>query len=193
MYSTHADEEQLISPYAVAGILPDDPKPYSVVAVNNGAGNKMEAYVSVDVAYDGGTCIAGTRLSSIDITLHNSAPTSGLPPYVTERNDLPLAEQAKAAPGSTKELLYVYGPVGSANVLTTIDDSIVATPESIERNHPVWRIDVVLQPGQTRTVSVQLQQIVDATTPDAPLVLGSQPMAIPQHTSTTAGTACTDS
>jgi hypothetical protein len=193
VYSTHGEEEAFLSPYAVAGILPDGPKPYSVVAVNNGAGNKLEAYVSIDAAYDGGSCLAGTRLSTIDITLHNSAPPGGLPPYVTERNDLPTAVQIKAAPGSTKELLYVYGPVGSSNVLTTLDEEIVAPPEGLERNHPVWRIDVVLQPGQTRTVSVQLQQTVDAQTPDAKLILGSQPMAIMQKNSVTEGTACTES
>ena len=193
MYSAHADEEAFLSPYSTAGILPDDAKPYSIVAVNNGAGNKLDAYVSITADYDGGSCIAGTRLSTIDVTLYNSAPSKGLPPYVTERNDLPKAEQSKAAPGSTKELLYVYGPVGSSNVLTTVDENIVAAPEGLERNHPVWRIDVVLQPGQTRTVSLQLQQTVDAQTPDTKIILGSQPMAIAQHHSVAEGTACTES
>jgi len=193
MYSTHDDEQTVLAGYSIAGIVPDDAKPYSIVAINNGSGNKMEAYVSVDVAYDGGVCIAGTRLSTINITLHNSAPVSGLPEYVVGRRDLPADERDKVSASSTKELLYVYGPVGSTNALTTIDDSILATSEGLERNHPVWRIDVVVQPGQTRTVSVQLQQVVDATTPDSLVVLGKQPMAIAQKNSVTPGTACTAS
>ena len=191
MYSTHADEQQLLSQYAVAGVLPDDPKPYSTVAIINGSGNKMEAYVSADVAYDGGDCLSGTRLSKLDITLTNSAPKSGLPNYVVGRHELTAEEAAHTARSSTKELLYIYGPVGSTNSLTTVDDQIVATPEGVERNHPVWRVDVVLQPGQTRVVSVQLQQIVDTNTPDTPMVIGRQPMANVMTTSVTGGTACT--
>jgi hypothetical protein len=193
MYSTHSAEQLVLGQYAMAGVLPDDPSPYSVVAVNNGSGNKMEAYVSVDVAYDGGSCIAGTRLSTLNVTVHNSAPETGLPDYVVGRHELTAAQAAKEPRSSTNELLYIYGPVSSSNALTTLDGSIVATPQGIERNHPVWRVDVAVNPGQTRTVSVQLQQVVDATTPDSPMVLGAQPMAIPQTTSVTPGSACTDS
>jgi hypothetical protein len=193
MYSSHPDEQVVLSQFSLAGVLPDDPKPYSVVAVNNGSGNKMEAYVSVDVEYDGGSCVDGTRLSTLNVTLHNSAPTSGLPDYVVGRHDLTPEQAAKVPRSSTKELLYIYGPVRSLNALTTIDDSIVSPPEGLERNHPVWRVDVPINPGQTRTVSVQLQQIVDSQTPDTAMTLGSQPMAIPQKTNVIPGTECTSS
>jgi hypothetical protein len=188
VWSAHPDEESQLAKYSVAGVLPDAPGPFAMVAVNNGAGNKLDAYTAVTVDYQLGTCAGPIRTSTIHITVHDGAPKSGLAANVAGRLDLPPAQQASAPRGSTKVLLYVYGPVDSANGLTTLDGQQVDVSEGLERGHPVWRVDVVLLPGQTRTVDVEMIENVDPSAPTTATV-GVQPMAVPQVVRVTPCTA----
>ena len=193
VYSANTAEEAKLADLVVAGVLPDAPGPFAMVAVNNGSGDKLNAYTSVHLDYRQGTCTAAVRDSTIHITVHNGAPASGLPAYVVgNRSDLPVDQRANAPAGSTKVLLYVYGPVDSANALTTVDGKAVDVSEGLERGHPVWRVDVVLNPGQTGIVDIQVIENVDPTASTTPTV-GVQPMAIPQVVSAEAGPACTPS
>ena len=180
IFSAHKEEQTALEADSVAGVLPDAPGPFAMVVVNNGAGNKLDAYTSVTLHYQQGECAASIRTSLLHITVHDSAPASGLPAYVNGRLDLPIALRAKAPPGSTKVLLYVYGPIDSDNGLTTVDDQPVDVSEGLERGHTVWRVDLVLVPGQTRTVDVQMIENVDPATAATVAVVGVQPMAIPQ-------------
>ncbi len=59
-----------------------------MAVVNNGGGNKLDAYLSVNTRYDPGTCTQDVRVGHIAVTLHNGAPTHGLPAYVSPRSDL---------------------------------------------------------------------------------------------------------
>ena len=193
VYSTHPDEEQKLAQHVVAGVLPDLPGPFAMAVINNGAGNKLDAYTAVRLDYRQGPCFGAVRTSTLHITLHNGAPTSGLPSYVRQRNDLPSTQRASAPQGSTKLLLYVYGPVDSANGLTTLDDQQIDVTAGLERGHTVWRVDVVLNPGQTRTVDVQLIENVDPAARITTPTVGVQPMAIPEVVTAEAGPRCTPS
>jgi hypothetical protein len=190
VYSTHPDEQRRLAALAVGGVLPDVPGPFAMAVVNNGAGNKLDAYTSVKVDYLQGTCFGSVRTSTIHVTLHNGAPKSGLPAYVRGRSDLPADQQARAPQGSTKLLLYVYGPIDSANGLTTLDGQELPVTEGLERGHTVWRVDVVLNPGQTRAVDVQLIENVDPAAPVTAPTVGVQPMAIPQQVKAEVGPPC---
>ncbi|CAB4961742.1 unannotated protein [freshwater metagenome] len=177
LWSARGDEQMRIEQYSVAGVLPDTPGPFAMAVINNGAGNKLDAYTEVTLDYRQGQCAAPVRTSQIHVTVHNSAPASGLPAYVQGRLDLPQELQATAPQGSNKVLLSVYGTAGSTNGLTTVDGEEIGVPVGLERGHPVWRVDLVLLPGQTRTVDIEMIESVD---PATAATVGVQPMAIPQ-------------
>ena len=192
VWSADAATEQALGEHTVGGVLPDGVGPVVRAAVNNGAGNKLDAYLATKVTYYQGVCTDGVRTGSAVVTLTNNAPASGLPSYVTGRQDLAPAQRALAPVGSNKSLLYVYGPVGSDIALATIDDREVAVPVGVERGHPVWRIDVVLDPGQTKRVEVQFLQYVDPQADGAEPAVMRQLMAVPQTRAAKAGGSCTD-
>jgi hypothetical protein len=193
VYAADADEQASLSGYAIAGILPDVPGPFAMAVVNNGAGNKLDAYLSVTLDYAQGTCSESLRNSSMRVTLRNGAPATGLPAYVDSRGDLPADLRDVAPSGSTNVLLYLYGPVDSENALTTVDGDQVDIIEGLERGHTVWRIDVVLLAGQTRVVDVEVLENIDTSAVEVAPTLGVQPMAIPQVVRATPGSACTAS
>ncbi|MEI7601632.1 MAG: DUF4012 domain-containing protein [Aestuariivirga sp.] len=191
VYSVHKDEQAQLARYSLAGILPDQPGPFAMAVVNNGGGNKLDAYISVEMQYDGGTCTDSTRTSEISVIVHNSAPSHGLPSYVDLREDLPAGQNASAPKGSTKVLLYIYGPVKAINALTTIDGQQVSVSEGLERGHPVWRVDLVLNSNQTRSVDLLMLETGKALSlPPEPATM-TQPMSIPQKVSGRQGAACT--
>ena len=186
-YSAHLDEEKALAGVSIGGVLPDTPGPTATAVINNGSGNKMERYLKVGVDYVQGDCAGPVRTGDITVTLINTAPTSGLPSYVTARGDLNAAGKPV---GSTLELLDVYGPVGSAAVVVSLDGQTADFSVGVDRLHPTWRVDVELNPGQTRTVEVQfLQQLDPGTANGYPMVL-AQPMVNPQAIRVEPGSAC---
>jgi hypothetical protein len=164
----------------IGGALPDTAGPFAMAVVNNGGGNKLDAYLKVDTTYDPGPCDQNVRLGHITVTLTNTAPPKGLPSYVSVRTD--LADQHKPNPvvGSNRLILDVYGPVGASSPLVTLDDNGIPMTAGLDRNHPVWRVVVPINPGQTRTVDVLVLQSVTNVSVDFPRpVMFTQPMAIP--------------
>jgi hypothetical protein len=166
---------------AVGGAIPDTPGPFAMAVVNNGGGNKLDAYLTVNTDYNPGTCDQNVRLGHITVTLTSTAPRQGLPSYVTARSDLAAAHEPNPVVGSNRLIVDVYGPVGATSPMASLDDEDVPVTTGVDRNHPVWRVIVTIDPGQTRTLDVLvLDPVVDeiaATAPD-PIVV-TQPMVIP--------------
>jgi hypothetical protein len=165
----------------VGGAVPDATGPWTTVALINGSGNKMDAYVKSRVSYVSNRCTASTAPSTVTVQLADLAPAN-LPPYVDQRLDDPTAPK-----GSTLSLAYVYGPVGSALVSATLDGKEVPVQAGLERGHPVWRFDVALLRGRARTLVVTIAEPHDGSTA-APAVM-AQPMEIDETTAATAA-AC---
>ncbi len=180
--------ESRLESLSIGGAIPDTAGPFAMAVVNNGGGNKLDAYLQVHTRYDPGTCEQNVRLGHITVTLTNNAPTRGLPDYVTPRSDLLLQHRPNPVVGSNRIILDVYGPVGATSPLTNLDGAAAPVTTGTDRNHPVWRVFVPIDPGQTRTVDVLVLDPVTtgvaAPTP-APVVL-TQPMAIPATASTVA-------
>jgi hypothetical protein len=180
VWAADATVENKLQTLSVGGALPDTPGPFAMAVVNNGGGNKLDAYLKVDTRYDPGPCDQNVRLGHITVTLTNTAPRKGLPDYVSVRTDLVEQHQLNKVVGSNKVILDVYGPVGSFSPLVNLDGDGVEATGGIDRNHPVWRVSVPIDPGQTRTVDVLVLDpvtSVSAATPH-PTVL-TQPMAVP--------------
>jgi hypothetical protein len=160
-------EESALSDTALGGVVPDSAGPWTTVALVNGAGNKMDVYVTASVAYLAQSCEVAAATSSVMLRLTNSAPT-GLPPYVDQRLDDPSAPK-----GSTQDIAFVYGPVGSQLVDAVLDGKALPSTQGTERGHPVWRFDIALLRGQSRTLVVHF---TEPPSTQAPVVM-AQPLA----------------
>ncbi len=180
VWSADPDEQRLIETTGLGGAVPDRPGPFAMAVVNNGGGNKLDAYLSTSVAYDPGTCTNGVRIGSVTVQLASTAPGTGLPAYVTATGD--LATSGRHATPETRVLLDIYGPVGSSapGVLVDGKDAELLA-QGTDRNHPVWRVAVPLAPGGRRTVELTVvQPTTSQDTPTATLL--AQPMVTPVRT-----------
>lgn len=165
----------------IGGAIPDTPGPFAMAVVNNGGGNKLDAYLTVNTDYDPGTCDQNVRLGHITVTLTSTAPRQGLPSYVTARSDLVERNMPNPVVGSNRLIVDVYGPVAATSPMVSLDDEDVPVTTGVDRNHPVWRVIVPIDPGQTRTLDVLVLDPLtggDAGSQPDPMVL-TQPMVIP--------------
>ena len=181
IWSADTAIEGKLEALAIGGALPDTPGPFAMTVVNNGGGNKLDAYLKVGTTYDPGECDQDVRLGHITVTLNSSAPARGLPDYVTIRNDLIRQHKPNKVVGSNRVIVDVYGPVGASSPLANLDGNGVSVTTGLDRNHPVWQVIVPIAPGQTRTLDVLVLDPVPsgvATAAPPPKVL-TQPMAIP--------------
>src|SRR4051812_40531917 len=179
VWAADPNEELTLQGLSVGGALPSNPGPFAMAVVNNGGGNKMDAYLKVHTDYQPGACTAGSRIGTMAVTLQDVARPAALTRYQSVRSDL-LNKGAKTwVVGSNRILLDLYGPVGASAPLDTVDG--VAQPPSIgtDRGHAVWRVIVPILPGQKRVVRAVVVQPVDAQEGDAAPQVMVQPMAIP--------------
>lgn len=191
VWAADADIETKLQTLSLGGAVPDTPGPFAMAVVNNGGGNKLDAYLKVDTRYDPGPCDQNVRLGHITVALTNTAPRKGLPDYVSVRTDLAAQHRPNKVVGSNKVILDVYGPVGSSSPLVNLDGEGVTAMGGVDRNHPVWRVNVPIDPGQTRTVDVLVLDpvaSVSAATPDPTVLL--QPMVLPATGSAARPSSC---
>jgi len=181
IWTTDAKTESLMAALPIGGLVPDAPGPWTTVALINGSGNKMDAYVKSRVSYLSSRCTSGSGPSTVTLQLANLAPAN-LPPYVDQRLDDPSAPK-----GSTESLAYVYGPVGSTLVSAHLDGKPVPVQAGNERGHPVWRFDVTLLRGQSRALTLTLAEPRDGRAATPAVMV--QPMEI-DETSAATSVAC---
>jgi hypothetical protein len=121
------------------------------------------------------------------ITLNNSAPASGLPLYVTPRND--RGELFPEDPGSTKMLVYLHVPLGAEFQTATVDGvDIPLLLEGTENDRTVWRLDVEMPAESEQVLLVTFSEPAIGDEPSP--ILWTQPMALPMEVSVVAGPPC---
>ena len=158
-----------------------------IVTLVNGAGNKIDAYIHSSVVYAQGMCQAGFpfRTSTMQVSLRNTAPKTGLPAYVNARLDLgPHVEGA----GSTNMLTYVHVPLGSTLLSATYGGKpafLVAAGQ--ENNRTVWRFDNAIAPQSERTLVLKFVELAEA---DSRPELLPQPMANEMAVTVKRGAIC---
>jgi hypothetical protein len=194
LWAADADQQNQLEQLSVAGTIPSKQGPFAMAVVNNGGGNKLDAYLKVHTDYQPGACTNDTRVGQIGVTLTNTAPKdgAGLPAYVNVRSDLQQLGVTGTAThdGSNRILLDIFGPVGSSAALTTLDGTPLVPIVGTDNNHTVWRVTVPLGAGQSRTVNVVMSTpAVDADAGGSPVVL-TQPMVKPATASAAPLTPC---
>ena len=154
-----AEEDWLVSS-PLGGALDPAPGPFVGVALNNSAGSKLDAYLSLGAHYRVGSCPAVAKQdSTLEVSLLNDSPT-GLPDYVDLRLDRP-----KAPGGSTSLLVHVYGPVGALLKQARLDGARQYFTATEEGGHPVWGFDVELLRGQERTLRLRITEPTSTARP----------------------------
>jgi len=152
-------QEEFVS-YSVAGVVSDKFGPNVLVSLNNAGGNKLDAYTTIKADYLLGVCNTDTftgyqgRRSRVTIDLTNGAPKSGLPAYVVTRLDDSFGESRPK--GSNRELVTVYGPVGSESEKITVNGNEEFVMTGVDRNRPVWIFDLQMFPGETKKLVLDL-------------------------------------
>jgi len=101
------------------------------------------------------------------VTLHNGAPTSGLPEYVTTRFD-----RGPGAPGTARSRVSLYATAGAQLTSVTVDTTAAA---AAELGHPVFTVDLLSPPSGTQVLQFQLIEPTAAGAAQVPV----QPLVLP--------------
>lgn len=173
VYSAHPVEERLISPTPLSGVVPDTAAPYSAFVINNGAGTKLDYYLTRTIRWRAGSCAGPTRRSQVTVTLTNTAPPGGLPGYVAVRHD----QNAAGAPPDSEVLLTSLYATRGATLLGVTDNGRPATFLQLsERGHPVYAVTVDLNAGQRQTLRYELTEPTSRGAPVLAVQPGVQPV-----------------
>jgi len=171
--------QQKILKSPIGGSLANVNKPTAAVVLVNGAGNKLDAYVKAKITYEQGVCQADFpyRDSNMNIALNNTAPTSGLPEYVTTRFDLGTMKPKN--PGETKMLVFIHIPVGSVFESAKVaGNSVLPVSQGTDLDRQVLRFDVELPAQSTQSLELKFAEPSLGDEPQPTLWTQSMPNAV---------------
>lgn len=162
----------------VDGALPDGPAPVAYPVVFNGSAGKLDYFLDRSLTYTAAACNGATRRSTITVSLRNSAPARGLPPYLTIFTNVRGQQQSDMAAVS----LAVYTTRGSEFAGAELDGTPISLARTradgavlrlaSERGLPRWDVFLDLPRGATRTLILHLDEPLApgaARTPEQPL------------------------
>lgn len=154
IWSRRSAEEKALQGTPLSGALPTAAGPFLAVVNQNGAGGKLDYWLHRSTAYNLRRLLDGTGRAEITARFTNDAPASGLPDYVRLR----IEDGAPRNPPQGQNVLFVsiYGGTGSGYVRATVDGRPVRMESEVERRHSVFSTYITLNPGQTRTLRLDL-------------------------------------
>jgi len=153
VWSAHPAEQRQLESRPFGGVLPDSPGPFAGLVVNNAAGSKLDYYLDRSLVWAPGACTATGRSVTVTVTLTNRAPASGLPSYVTLREDRP---EYRTRPGDNRLLVSYYAGTGASLTRATLDGRQVELIPGAERGHPEYTLDLELPRQSSRTLVLHL-------------------------------------
>ena len=168
-WSPDAAEQEWLEGSVVGGAVSREPGPHIALGLNNGAGNKIDVFITSAAEYLAGACPSFARQNSkLTVAMTNAAP-EGLPAYVSDRFDFPDAPVA-----GDRVLLDVYAPVGALLSDATLDGKSVPIGSGTDRGRPVWRFEIDVDRLATR---VLVLRFAEDTVPGATPTISAPPMA----------------
>jgi len=150
MYSSQPAEEAFFDDVHIAGAMPRVVGDFVGVVTQNAAADKIDWYVRRRIAYDATLNLATrTITSTLTVTLHNAAPSSGLPPTIIGR--LPGID---AKPGEDLLWVSIYSPwlLESA----TLNGTPVTMTSQYELGRPVYGTIVPVRSDSTAVLQLHL-------------------------------------
>ncbi len=150
-WSVHPEEQRILADSRVAGTLPEkDAVPTVGVFLNDGSGAKLGYYLRFSATLTVGDCQPdGRRELTLRVTVHSTAPRSGLSTSVT---GLALSGD----PYTARTFVSVYSPTGGAVLGGRLDGRDAAMGSGIDRRRQVTVANVEVKPGGTRNLDVSL-------------------------------------
>jgi hypothetical protein len=176
VWSADPSLEELLQKTAASGAVPETKAPYASAWLTNAGGNKLDYYMYPTLEWERTGCGA-TRSVKVTITLTNSAPTIGLPPYVTNRSDV---HPKTVRPGDAHDFVSYAATQGGALDSVTLDGKPTTVSAGAERGHPVYVFDLEIPVGTTHTIVMNLSEPAGKGS----LVLLPQPLVHPWQIST---------
>ena len=154
IWSAEPELQQFLDSVDYAGTVGARSGPYAGFVVNNAAGTKLDYYLQRSMTYQRASCGPNSSVTAT-FTVHNGAPRSGLPEYVTSRAD---SNAAAAAPGDNRLLVNYLGTAGSKVTSVTLDGKPIPVFIGNENKLTLVIADVELPVGSTRTLVVHLTE-----------------------------------
>ncbi|MFI2711125.1 DUF4012 domain-containing protein [Micromonospora sp. NPDC018662] len=150
-WSVRSEEQRALAGTRLAGQLPEqDTVPTVGVFLNDGSGAKLGYYLRFSAALTVGACQPdGRRELRLRVTVHSTAPRSGLSKSVT---GLALSGDKYTA----RTFVSVHTPTGGAVLAGRLDGRATAMGGGLDRRRQVAVATVEVGPGQTRTLDVTL-------------------------------------
>src|SRR5664279_2402709 len=144
VWSTNEAEQSDLAGTELAGRLSSDAAAPSIgLFLNDGRADKLGYYLTNAVDIAAGDCRPdGTRVIRVTVTLSNTAPSEGLPSYVT-------GTSAPGDPYVLKNSLSIFAPVGGRVVGVTHDGRVKGIARGEEGAREVGAVRVEMEPGQT--------------------------------------------
>jgi hypothetical protein len=182
--------QALLERTALAGALPEPEGAFLSVVTQNVAGTKLDYYLRRTVRYAGratgdAVSVGGDPVpverATVEVTLANTAPPSGLPPYVTVRPD--AVPGVPVPRGQNKLWVSLYLPGGTQLRSATVDGKPVSMESATERGLVVLSYVVTQDPGARTVLRVEVDALVRVDT----FTYRPQPLAFPDAISADRG------
>lgn len=182
LYSRQREVQATLRDSPLGGALPRDRHHVLGVVTQNLAGGKLDYYLRRSIRYEGRVederVLRGTDLleehAYVTVTLTNTAPDRGLPPYVTKRADLPDGTRVRAGQNRLWVSVYLGTDAGADEAL--LDGRRIAMTSEREAGLRVLSTVLTLDPGQSRTLRLSVYQPLHR---GQPLLYVQQPLVHP--------------
>jgi hypothetical protein len=167
----------------VDGALPAGDAPVAYAVVQNSTQGKLDSFLDRHITYAAGACRGVRRASTITVQLTNQAPPTGLPPYLTIRDD----GGGLVSSVDSAVVLQTYGSRTATFVSAELNGRPLGEPgfseeaeeaelhEGLEADLPFWGLRVNLPRGVPQVLTLHLEEDVVpgvARVPEQPLVRG---------------------
>lgn len=150
VWSADPAEQARLAGTVLGGSLPDHDgdRPTVGIFLNDGTGAKLGYYLTRASRVSVGGCRSdGRRELRVEVSLASTAPSSGLPTYVSGTGEL-------VAPYTLRTNLMVFSPTGGAILSASRDATPTPVGSGAERGRAVAVSTVELRPGESTTVTV---------------------------------------
>ena len=176
LWSADPKEQAELAATPLGGQFPQQPgAPTIGLFLNDGTGGKMSYYLHNEVSVTSASCTDdGLRRLQVTLTLHSSAPPSGLPDYVT--GPMRLVE-----PYSIRTNVSVFAPVGGRVEHAVVDGVVTGLSVGLDGGTEVGIVASDLKPGGTSEIVFSVLIPATAVSPvDPELVVtpGVNPWAV---------------
>ncbi len=150
MYSPSGPAESFFRQVHLAGAIPPVHGDFVGVVTQNAAGNKIDWYLRRSITYDATLDLArNTITSTLTVALDNTAPSSGLPPYIIGNFFV-----AHPIPGENLSWVSIYTPWALQSA--TLDGRPLAMTSQYELGRQVYSTTVAIPSGRTDTLVLHL-------------------------------------